>query len=435
MSSHNPQRKKPALLQGHAPRKAALDLLLAVRRDGHMLSEVTDAIVAPLSPSDRARAARLADQVLRHGARLEALLTPFLSKAPPLRVRLILALAAAELCIDKAAAHGVVNAAVALTRANRKTGHLSGLVNAVLRKVSGEDVGRWADLPAGRLPPHLRKPWLKLYGARAVAGMETAFAASPPLDLTPKHLTPEALADRLGGVVLPTGSVRLAHVPQVSTLDGYDTGDWWVQDAAAAMPARVLDAQPGERVLDLCAAPGGKTLQLAAAGATVTALDISGPRSKRLAENLARCGLSAEIVTTDALVYEPDQPFDAILLDAPCTATGTIRRHPDLPWVKNTDDIESLADLQRTMLRRALTWLQPGGRLVYATCSLWPQEGEAQIRTLLEQTKDFAQATPTAESLGLPPETRIDTGLRLRPDLWSELGGMDGFFVAKLVNI
>jgi 16S rRNA (cytosine967-C5)-methyltransferase len=226
--------------------------------------------------------------------------------------------------------------------------------------------------------------------------------------------------------------VRLANAGQVSNLPGYEAGDWWVQDAAAAIPARVLNAQPGERVLDLCAAPGGKAMQMAAAGAHVTALDISGKRLARVAENLARTGLSAEIVEGDALEYQAE-PFDAILLDAPCTATGTIRRHPDLPYAKDGSDFPALFVLQEELIDRALGLLKPGGRLIFCTCSLLIDEGEEQIKDALERNPGI---TVDATALNVPGIDPVwispEGGLRMRPDYWPDLGGMDGFFVAVL---
>ena len=238
------------------------------------------------------------------------------------------------------------------------------------------------------------------------------------------------LAERLGGEALPQGSVRLQDAKQVSKLPGFDTGDWWVQDAAAAMPAKLLNAQPGEKVADICAAPGGKTMQLAAAGADVTALDISKSRLARLDENLTRTKLKAEVQRGDFLTWTAG-PFDAILLDAPCSATGTLRRHPDLPHVRNGKDIKPLFELQAQMIDRAVDLLKPGGRMVYCTCSLLPEEGEDQLKGALERHADLS-----TEALGhdwIEDGWRdAQGGLRLRPDFWAERGGMDGFYIAYL---
>jgi 16S rRNA (cytosine967-C5)-methyltransferase len=231
--------------------------------------------------------------------------------------------------------------------------------------------------------------------------------------------------------MLPTGSLRLAEAGQITALPGYAEGAWWVQDAAAALPARVLDPRPGERVLDLCAAPGGKTLQLAAAGAEVTALDISGPRLARLRENLERTRLTAEIVVADALHWQPDALFDAVLLDAPCSASGTIRRHPDLPFVKTGAELPDLVTLQAALIDRALGFVKPGGRLVYCTCSLLPEEGEAQLEAALVRHAGLTVERPEAAGIDTAWIT-AQGGLRLRPDYWANRGGMDGFFIVRL---
>jgi 16S rRNA (cytosine967-C5)-methyltransferase len=249
------------------------------------------------------------------------------------------------------------------------------------------------------------------------------------VDITPKRAA-QALPD---GVTLPNGSIRLAHSGQISALPGYASGDWWVQDAAASMAARLLNAQPGEAVLDLCAAPGGKTMQLADAGARVTALDISAPRLERLRENLARTGLQAEVVVADALEWAPATTYDAILLDAPCSATGTIRRHPDLPHVKDGSDLPALISLQAALMDRALGWLKPGGRLVFCTCSLLPEEGEHQLTAALSRHPGLSVLRPDLP--GIAPEWITPAGgLRLRPDHWADLGGMDGFFMVCLTQ-
>jgi 16S rRNA (cytosine967-C5)-methyltransferase len=232
------------------------------------------------------------------------------------------------------------------------------------------------------------------------------------------------------GTVLANGSVRLQAPGQLTGLPGYAAGDWWVQDTAAAMAVPLLAPIAGARILDLCAAPGGKTMQLAAAGAAVTAVDMSGPRMARVAENLARTGLRAQLVVEDALQWTPDAGFDAILLDAPCSATGTIRRHPELPFVKDGSELAGLVALQAQLLDRALGWLRPGGRLVYCTCSLLPDEGEAQLAAALARHPGLRVERPTmgwVEPAWITP----DGALRLRPDYW---GGMDGFFLARLVR-
>lgn len=258
--------------------------------------------------------------------------------------------------------------------------------------------------------------------------MERVHFEGAPLDLTPK---PGADLSALGGELLPTGSVRLRDAGQVSALPGFSEGDWWVQDAAAALPAKLLGDVAGQPVLDMCAAPGGKTLQLAAAGAKVTALDLSEARLKRVQENLDRTGLTATLVAGDALEHEGQ--YDAILLDAPCSATGTIRRHPDLPHAHEGERISELIGLQEAMLDHALRLLKPGGRLVYATCSLIPDEGECQVDEALARHPDLQVIPP--EAPWIEDRWRSEEGgLRLRPDYWAPRGGMDGFFMAVLTR-
>ena len=410
--------------QGLPARRAALDLILTVTEERRLLSEAR--LPDDLAPEDRARAERLAAQALRWAGRADRVLGPYLRKRPAPRTHAVLRLAVWELLGEGTPAHGVVNAAVAL--AGRAQG---GLVNAVLRKISGASI-EWDALPVPRLPKWLRKPLLAAYGRHPVEAIEVQHAAPAPLDLTAGPRAPGDLAERLGADVLPTGSLRLRDPGQVSKMPGYAEGHWWVQDAAAAVPARTLAALGGERVLDLCAAPGGKTLQLAATGAQVTALDVSEARMARVHENLARCQLAADTVIADALEWTPEAPFDAILLDAPCSATGTIRRHPDLPHAKDGSGLDKLVDLQRRLLDRALNHLKPGGRLVYCTCSLLPEEGEAQIEGALARHEGLTLDRDALAGPGVETGWIDETGLRLRPDHWSEKGGMDGFFVALL---
>lgn len=411
-------------------RAAALGLIAGVTEAHETLADqIAAGALAALPPPDRARAQRLATTTLRHLAQADAMLKPHLRRRPSADILALLRLATVELCAEGAAPHGVVNAAVTLTRAGgRRTESFAGLVNAVLRKIAAE-TERWATLPAPELPGWLRGRLMSAYGKAAVQRMEAAHLAGAPLDLSAK--TPAEAAEALGAEILPTGSLRLATGAQVSELPGFAEGAWWVQDAAAALAARALAPAPGARVLDLCAAPGGKTLQLAAMGAEVTALDISAPRLARVEENLARTGLRATILAADALSFAPEAPFDAILLDAPCSATGTIRRHPDLPFVKTAAGIKELVALQAALLDRALGWLAPGGRLTYCTCSLLPEEGEAQIRAALARHPGLTVTPP--EIAGVEPGwITPEGGLRLRPDYWPERGGMDGFYIANL---
>ncbi|WP_299839891.1 transcription antitermination factor NusB [uncultured Jannaschia sp.] len=402
-------------------RMGALRLIAHVLRDGRMLRDGQSGLTGP----DAARALRLAGLTLRHMGRADALLKRHVERQPAARVRDILRLALVEIHVDGAAPHGAVNDAVAMARTSPKTTKQAGLVNAVLRKLA-EAREEWAALPAPALPAWLRKPLAGTWGRERLEAIEAAHVIPAPLDLTAK---PGAVVE--GAERLPTGSFRLAG-GQVSTLPGYEAGDWWVQDAAAAMPARLLGDVAGLRVLDLCAAPGGKTMQLAAGGAEVTALDLSGKRLTRLRENLARTGLAATLVEGDALDWTPEVPFDAVLLDAPCTATGTIRRHPDLPHLREARDVETLTALQYRLLDRAIGFARPGGRVVFCTCSLLPVEGEHQASAALKRHAGVAAEVPDPVAFGLPPEAASAHGLRLLPDLWSERGGMDGFYMTLL---
>jgi 16S rRNA (cytosine967-C5)-methyltransferase len=410
-------------------RRAAAALLVGVMEERLTLSEQAGELAA-LSPSERARAQRLCLSTLRQLHRADAMLKPHLRKSPPPDLLALLRLGTVEICALGEAPHGVVDSLVSLARSGgQRTEGFTGLVNAVLRKVA-EDSARWPRLEPPALPGWLRGRLMSAWGKAAVMRLEAAHLAGAPTDLTVKA-DPDLWAATLGAELLPTGSLRLTQAGQITELPGYDNGDWWVQDAAAALPARLLAVQPGERVLDLCAAPGGKTLQLAAAGAQVTALDISAPRMDRLHENLSRCGLAAGIVVADATTWQPEAPFDAILLDAPCSATGTIRRHPELPFVKTAAGLKELIALQAALLDRALGWLKPGGRLCYATCSLLPEEGEAQVAAALSRHPGLRGLAVTGA--GIEPGWITAAGcLRLRPDFWPERGGLDGFFVALL---
>ena len=323
------------MAEGLGPRQAAVALLQGVLGDRLALSELAEGpMLARLAPADRARAQRLALEVLRQIEPVDRLLQTHLKREPVLEALNILRLGVTELA-GGAAAHGVVNSSVEMARRARHLSGAAGMINAVLRKVpTGVDLPG----PVQRMPRWLRQPLVHAHGREVVAAIEAVQAKAPLLDLTPKGgggLMPE-------GQVMPGGSLRLHGTVQVSTLPGYAEGAWWVQDAAAAMAVPLLGEVRGLRVLDLCAAPGGKTLQLAAAGAEVTALDISGPRMARVRENLARTGLAATLVVVDALHWQPEAAFDAILLDAPCSASGTIRRHPDLQYVKDGSEVAAL---------------------------------------------------------------------------------------------
>ncbi|MFN3936074.1 MAG: RsmB/NOP family class I SAM-dependent RNA methyltransferase [Gemmobacter sp.] len=418
--------RNPAVPDPLAARRAAATLVRSVVEGGRLLRDAGAPLI-PLSAEDRARAQRLALDTLRRIGPLDALAARHLRHPPPAAVRAVLRVALAELVQRPTEAHGIVNAAVTLAREAGGKG-AGGLVNAILRRLAADPAP--GALAVQRLPDWIRTPVVGAWGEEAAAAMEAAHLAGPALDLTLRD--PGAAADwaaRLGGRVLATGGIRLDPGRQVTALEGYDAGAWWVQDAAASVPAQILAPRPGERVADLCAAPGGKTLQMAAAGAQVTAVDIAPGRMERVAENLARCRLEAELVVADLRDWQPAEAFDAVLLDAPCSATGTIRRHPDLPFARRAGDLHELIALQAELFDRAVAMVRPGGRIVYATCSIIPAEGEGQLAAALRRHPQLAPAP-------LPEWTaawQADPGaLRIRPDHWADGGGIDGFFVASL---
>lgn len=420
---------------GFAPRLAAANLLKGVLEEGRLLSDLIQSGNGPLAslpPQGKARAQSLASDTLRYLGRIDTVLDQFLQKEPPMYARNALRLAACEMLVHGIAPHAAVDAAVRLVKNNHQAQHLSGLANAVARRISEHGPEMWPDLDPTPLPANLAKPFAKTYGRKAVAAFEAAHEAGAPLDISlHPSVDVEALREALEAELLPTGSLRLKEWGQVSAMPGFDEGAWWVQDAAAAIPAKLLGDLTGKTVLDLCAAPGGKTMQLAAAGGDVTALDLSAHRIERVRENLARVELKAKVVVSDALEYTPSKKFDAILLDAPCSATGTIRRHPDLPYAKKEMELSTLLNLQKDMLAEASKWLKPEGEIIYCTCSLFPEEGEEQVESFLATHPDFEQLE--AKTAGVEPEW-LDAkgGLRLRPDYWAERGGMDGFYIAHL---
>lgn len=407
---------------GLPTRRAARDLIAAALDERRPLEEALEALPRRLDPRDRAAAHRIAATVLRRLGSIDEVLGPYLRKEPPPPARHALRIGAAELLLLDTPPHAAVATAVALApRA------FAGLVNAVLRKVAAEGPAALEGLDAPRLdtPAWLWAAWHAAYGP-AVRAIAEAHRGPAPLDLTPAPgAEPPA-----GAEILPTGSWRMAAGTRVTDLPGFAEGRFWVQDAAAALPALLLKPRAGERIADLCAAPGGKTAQLAAAGAEVTAVERDPHRVARLAENLARLRLPATIVQADAAAWTPPGPFDAILLDAPCTATGTIRRHPDVAHTKRARDVRAAAEAQARLLAAAARMLAPGGRLVFATCSLQPEEGEAHLAHAAAHGLAHEPFGP-ADLPGLPEAITSSGCLRTRPDFWPGRGGMDGFFAAR----
>lgn len=423
-------------------REAALKAFLAMEADGAALDNALSGQPGykAMEARDRAFARAILSAAIRRRGTLEAAFNTFLDK--PLRPRevfgrAVLTLGSAELLVLMTPPHAVVDGWVRITGAAEEGRRLKGLVNAVLRRVSerGADVLASAD-PIMDLPEWLRARWVETYGEETARAMALARAGAPPLDLSTKPgFEAAAFASEIGGVLLPTGTVRKDGIGDVTALPGFEAGNWWAQDAAAALPVMLLAPKAGERIADICAAPGGKTLQLAAAGADVIAIDRSEARLKRVAQNLARTGLKAQVITADATRWQPEHKLDAVLLDAPCSATGTLRRRPDVAWSKGVEDIASLAALQAALLDNAFATLKPGGRLIYCTCSLEPEEGEDQIAAFLARTLDAARIPVSAEELpGLCEAITPEGDVRTRPDMWADKGGLDGFFIARLVR-
>ncbi|MDB5597862.1 MAG: rRNA cytosine-C5-methylase, partial [Hyphomicrobiales bacterium] len=377
-----------------------------------------------LEVRDRAAAHRIAAAVLRRTGSLDAVLEPFLSRNPPGVVRAALRMGAAELLLLGTPPHAAVASTVGLVPRP-----FAGLVNAVLRKVASEGPAALELLDGARLdtPPWLWSAWHAAYGADGARAIAEAHEDPAPLDLSHRDgATPPE-----GAFVLPTGTWRMPAGTRITELPGFDEGLLWAQDAAAALPALLLDPKPGERIADLCAAPGGKTAQLAASGAEVVAVERDSRRALRLRENLVRLKLKATIVEADATTWRPDGQFDAVLLDAPCSATGTIRRHPDVAHLKRIKDVQSAAELQAKLIVAATALLRPGGRLIFATCSLQMEEGEAQAAKVKGlELSPFDRQGAVWEMGAITPAGM----LRTRPDMLAGFGGMDGFFAVRFVR-
>lgn len=439
----NQKPKGPANTPGFSSRRAATRLVHAVLSQGQPLDDALDQpnAFADLDARDRALTRAIASTTLRRLGTIRAALARFMRKPVEPRgpIEAILATGAAQILYMDVPDHAAVGLAVDQANASREARPFAALVNAVLRSIARERETVLAEIadPVRDVPEWMQAARERAWGADAARAIAAAERVEAALDITVKE-DPQGWAQRLGGTVLPTGTVRLLPEAPVTALEGFDDGAWWVQDAAASLPARLLAVKPGERVADLCAAPGGKTAQLALAGADVVAVDRSGARLKRLQANFARLGLEAQVMVADAATLE-GEPFDAILLDAPCTSTGTIRRHPDVAWLKTAEDVATLAALQARLLDRAAALLKPGGRLVYSTCSLEPEEGEEQIAALLARNPDLARSLVSAEEVGgmtdiLNTRGEVRTLPSHLPNAEPRLGGMDGFFAARLVR-
>ena len=436
-----PAAPPPGLAARVAAARAVAEALTASRPLDERLA-ADPAQRGGLDARDRALARSIATVALRRLGTIRKALTRRLDKGMPKRsgaLEWTLIVAAAQILFLDTPDHAAVDLAVKATRAEPASAPFAGLANAVLRAIARdrEDILASSDPLEDDTPAWLAHRWRSTYGESVARAVALAHRSEPTLDLSVRS-DPAGWAEKLGGVVLPTGSVRLdTHAP-VAELEGYAEGQWWVQDAAAALPARLLRPAAGMRIVDLCAAPGGKAAELAAAGVDLTAVDRSAERLKLLAANFARLRLNSEIVVADALAFEAP-PFDGVLLDAPCTATGTIRRHPDVAWTKRPGDLAPLIKLQAALLDKAIALARRGGAIVYCVCSLEPEEGEAQIAAVLRRNPDVRRLPVAAEEIGGLRECLTPSGdLRTLPcHLWGDnprRSGMDGFFAARLVK-
>jgi 16S rRNA (cytosine967-C5)-methyltransferase len=433
---------------GLAARMAAAQILAEILTKGRPLEErfSSDSALGPLAgldSRDRALTRAIVTAALRRLGTIRKATTRFLERGSPKKsggFDWILIAAAAQILFLDAPDHAAVDLAVRATRLDPAAAPYAAVVNGVLRNIirEKETLLEAADALADDTPAWLASRWRSAYGEDKARAIAEAHRLEPTLDLSVKS-DPDDWARRLGGVVLPTGSVRLETHRPIRELEGYESGEWWVQDAAAALPAKLLRVEPGERVADLCAAPGGKAAELALAGARVTAVDRSAERLKRLAANLERLRLNVEVAVADALTFDA-APFDALLLDAPCSATGTIRRHPDVAWTKRASDVAALAGLQAQLLDRAVALTRPGGRIVFCTCSLEPEESEAPIAALLRRNPDIRRVPISASEIGGLVECVTEAGdLRTLPchlqGPTPRLSGLDGFFAARLQRV
>ena len=409
-------------LEGLQARKAALRILDAVLRRGQTMDNAAQ-VARGLPPADAALASAIAGETLRRLPDLDAAIDSATRQTLPddSKARMVLRMALAQKVGLNTPDHALVATALPLVDGGPRR-----LVHGVLGTLLRNGL---PPMEEPLLPKAVEERWGSAWGDDVVKAARRAIAQRPPLDLS--FATDDACSDFDGGVSLAQRHRRLDHHGPVTDLPGYDGGLWWVQDLAASLPARLIPAEAG-RVLDACAAPGGKTMQLAAAGHEVTALDRSESRLARLSDNLARTGLKAETIVADALEWIPEAAFDAVLLDAPCSATGTFRRHPEVLYRARPAIIEQSAELQARLLARAADWVRPGGSLVYAVCSLEPEEGEARIDQLLAERPDFRlQAAPALVS-GVPTHDR--GWVRVLPAMLEAEGGLDGFFTAHLVR-
>jgi 16S rRNA (cytosine967-C5)-methyltransferase len=441
------EKQKPARADGLAARRFASEVIEDVVRRRLALDERLEQLAKidaykALSPSDRGLVRAIATAALRRLGTIRKILSERMPKGiPPKSGRLeaYLIASCAQIIALETPAHAAVDTCVTLVREDKHAKHFADLANAVMRRISTEraEIALEVDTLRDDTPGWLADRWVAAYGKENAEAIARAHASEPSVDISVKS-DPSGWAERLGAAQLPTGSLRLTARTAIPQLPGFEEGEWWVQDAAAAIPARLLKAKAGQTILDLCAAPGGKTAQLAQTGATVVAVDRSAARMVRLRDNMARLKFNVETIVSEAAAYETGG-YDGVLLDAPCSATGTIRRHPDVAWSKTLQDVYKLAAVQARLLDHAATLVKPGGRLVYATCSLERDEGEVQIKRFLERNAGFKrEAVQPKELAGIENFITDEGDIRCLPCHWPDpvdrVAGLDGFFASRLVR-
>lgn len=437
-------KQKPGL----ETRLVATLLLTRVMDDGRNLDALCDrqhglARFLKLEARDQGLARAIAITAVRKHNQIEAVLKRVMQRPPPKRARFLihsLHVAATQILFLDAPNSAAVDLGVTAIGDDERTARFRGMSNAVLRRIVREREDLLSKTEqTSLLPKWMEKALRKDYGKEKAAKISSYIAIEPMVDLTVKS-NPQDWADKLGGFVLPTGSVRLTNTTSVTELEGYESGDWWVQDAAAALPANLIKVEKGARVLELCAAPGGKTAQLAQKGYDVTAVDISNPRLQRLQQNLERLNLKANLIEADILEFEPEEKFDAILLDAPCSSTGTIRRHPDVSWTKSSEEITALAQLQYQLLEKAKDFLKPGGTFVFSNCSMLKEEGEDLLSKASKQFDDLILDPIKPDEInGLEDCINGQGALRTLPfhlahPEHESYSGLDGFFACRFIK-
>ncbi len=391
-----------------------------------------------LTGADRGFSSYIVRTTLRRLGQIDALIDHCVPDSLPRKarpVRDVLRIGITQLLFSATAQHAAVSTTVDLCRDVGQV-PFAKLVNAVMRRIQREGTQLLEAQDTARLNTSdwLWDSWVAAYGEETTRTIAAVHLETPPLDLTPKS-DPDIWAEKLGGTLILDGTVRLSEASDVTTLDGFEEGDWWVQDAAARLPVTLLGDLHDKNVIDLCAAPGGKTMELLSLGANVTAVDISERRMGRVRENLQRTGYPATLVTEDARTWEPATLADIVLLDAPCSSTGTLRRHPDIAHLKTLDDVTKLSSIQDQLLDRASIYLKPGGTLMFVTCSLQPEEGPERVTAFLDRHTNFARAyIQKTELPGLEDAITPDGDLRTLPNLLGDLGGMDGFFISRLIK-